>query len=278
MDNEQKIDFAPFVGKTRFTHAKGIVLAIQLLTLAPALAVEHLRIALFKLRAAALNAQAIAVAQLRLTPETLKPVDTRLDSAIVGLRMALEAKARLLGTDIGDRAARLLVLVFPNGTGFVQFTYEEQWAAVQALLERIVLDGLDTEIDAIAGPEFVPYIRAAHEEMGEGLGLGETGLTAPDSAVIQSSNRALAKAIAGYSRALVGLVDEDDPESVAMFKRAMYPLEAHRRSMTSGATAPSEEEPSVDDVEPTDPIPPLPEPSEPSVPSLDPSEDPGLVE
>lgn len=36
----------------------------------------------------------------------------------------------------------------------------------------------------------------------------------------------MAKAIAAYGRAMVATVDEDDPESVAAFERAMYPLDA----------------------------------------------------
>lgn len=67
----------------------------------------------------------------------------------------------------------------------------------------------------------------------------------------------MAKAIASYGRAMVATVDEDDPETVAAFKRAMYPLDVYRR--TAFARTGTGEEPVLDtDVTPTDPIPPLP--------------------
>lgn len=67
----------------------------------------------------------------------------------------------------------------------------------------------------------------------------------------------MAKAIAAYGRAMVATVDEDDPESVAAFKRAMYPLDAYRAA--AFARSAKGEEPVLDtDVSPTDPVPPVP--------------------
>ena len=59
---------------------------------------------------------------------------------------------------------------------------------------------------------------------------------------------------------MVGTVLDDDPDTVAAFKRAMYPLDAYRRAAFSrGVTPEADPEPLVDpDVSPTDPIPPVP--------------------
>lgn len=258
------IDFRPYVTPTRFSNAMGIVIAIQLLRAAAIAGNDAVLAALAKMREAALYAQSIAVARLKGSGELLKPVDVRHDASIMGLREVLEGKARLEGTEIGERAARLLPLVFPNGTGFVQLSFPQQWASTQSHLERIDQDGLAAEIDAVAGPEFLPYIRAAHAELGEGLGVGESALAAPDTAALRESNLRLARAIANYGRAMVATVNEDDPESVAAFKRAMYPLDAYRRSAFAKAaeTETEGDDPQPDtDVRPTDPIPPVPSPA-----------------
>lgn len=271
---EEETDFAKYITPTRFSNKQGIVLAIQLITLALLVVpTERVRAALAKLREAALHAQSVAVERLRMSPENLKPIDVRHDGGIVGLREVIEGKARLVGTEIGERAARLLMRLFPNGTAFVMLSYIEQWSATETHLTRIDEDGLATEIDEIAGPEFLPFIRDAHGEMGEALGLSGGGLTAPDTTAVHEANVRLAKAIANYGLAMVGTVDIDDPESIAAFKRAMYPLDAHRRAFFSrGPTKRddglsddgSSDEPLLDtDVSPTDPIPPIPgEPSE----------------
>jgi hypothetical protein len=175
----------------------------------------------------------------------------------------LEGKARLVGTEIGARAARLLLQVFPEGTAFVQLTLAEEWVVAKSHLDRIAQDRLEQEIEEVAGPEFLPFITEAHAALGEGLGLGETALTAADTDALRKANQALSKAIAAYGRAMVGQVDEDDPESVAAFKRAMYPLDAYRRTaFARGATGETETElsdPALDpEVSPTDPIPPVP--------------------
>lgn len=259
MDNDN--DFSSYVTATRFQTAMGIIIAIQLLRSAAADAEGRVRSTLQRMREAAIAAQAVMVERLRTAPATLKPIDLRLDGGFVGLREVLEGKARLVGTEIAERAARLLRLVFPQGTAFVQLALAEEWVVAKAHLERIEKDLLAAEIAAVAGPEFLPFIIEAHTALGEGLGLGETALTAADTDALRRANQALSKAIAAYGRAMVGQVDEDDPESVAAFKRAMYPLDAYRRTaFARGATAETETElvdPALD-VSPTDPIPPLP--------------------
>ena len=259
MDNDN--DFSSYVTATRFQTAMGIIIAIQLLRSAAADAEGRVRSTLQRMREAAIAAQAVMVERLRTAPATLKPIDLRLDGGFVGLREVLEGKARLVGTEIAERAARLLRLVFPQGTAFVQLALAEEWVVAKAHLERIEKDLLAAEIAAVAGPEFLPFIIEAHTALGAGLGLGETALTAADTDALRRANQALSKAIAAYGRAMVGQVDEDDPESVAAFKRAMYPLDAYRRTaFARGATAETETElvdPALD-VSPTDPIPPLP--------------------
>lgn len=257
MDNDN--DFRSYISNPRFATAIGIILSIQLLRAALTDAGDRVRATLEKLRDAAVHAQAVMVERLRTAPETLRPIDLRLDAGFMGLREVLEGKARLVGTEIGARAARLLPQVFPEGTAFVQLTLAEEWVVAKSHLDRIARERLEQEIGEVAGPEFLPFITEAHVALGEGLGLGETPLVASDTDALRKANQRLSKAIAAYGRAMVGQVDEDDPESVAAFKRAMYPLDAYRRSAFARGAGQETEGPSLDtDVTPTDPIPPVP--------------------
>src|SRR5690606_4813438 len=119
------------------------------------------------------SALAVMVERLRTAPETLRPLDLRLDAGFMSLREVLEGKARLVGTDIGERAARLLALVLPEGTAFLLLSLAEEWVAAKSHLDRIEQDALAEESAAVAGPEHLPFIIAAHTALGEGLGLGE---------------------------------------------------------------------------------------------------------
>src|SRR5690606_31680632 len=111
----------------------------------------------------------------------LKPIDLRLDAGFMGLREVLEGKARLVGTEIGERAAQILLRVLPQGTALVQLTLAEERVVAQSHLERIAKERLEQEIGEVAGPEFLPFIAEAHTALGEGLGLGEKPLTAADT-------------------------------------------------------------------------------------------------
>lgn len=261
---EEEIDLASWVTPTRFSIANGIVLAIQILKASPPRPTEMVRAALETIREAALHAQSVTRDRLRLSPENIRPLDFRLDSAWVGLRECIEAKARLEGTEVGERAAKLSTQVFPSGTNFVTASYNEQWAISDAHLVRIDEDELADEIDEIAGPEFLPFIREAHRKFGDAIGVGETArASVPDSAMVSAANLRLSRAIVNYGRVMIGRADLNDPKSVAELKRAMAPLDEYRRSTFAKRAA--EEEiapPDVDtDVSPTDPIPPVPAPN-----------------
>lgn len=88
----------------------------------------------------------------------------------------------------------------------------------------------------------------------------------PDGRAV-AQNTVLAEAIAAYGRAMVGWVDTDDEESLAAFRRAMVPLDRHRRTLANGGREDAPEEPVIEDdpdaPSPEDPVPPIPVVDEP---------------
>lgn len=260
------LDVQPYVRPPRLSAWSAVVLTLHLLKAAPKGLQKRTRDALELLRDDCVALQSVARERLRLSPENLRPLDVALDSAWVGLRLALEAAARLVGTPEGDKAAYLLPRVFPRGTEFVQYSYEAEWNASEDHLAVIDEENFEPEITAVVGPNYLPYIRRAHAAYGEGLGFGETLLETPDTTAIANAVSNVAFAIAEYGRLMVGLeLDRNDPESVARFKKAMAPLDRHRARFSRGGgddgvvdDEPIEPPPVTDeDVDPTGPIPPI---------------------
>lgn len=252
---------------TRFGAARGCALGIRLIKAAPAELHERPRAALVVVRDRTVHLQSLLRDRLRVTKSDIGDIDGVLDGAWVGLRMALEALEKLIDRAVAKEAAEVRKLALPNDTGFVKWAYELQWNESETHLQRIDEDRLDARIDAIVNPEFLIAIRLAHAAYADALGLGEGPVEENAQTVaISGAIGELAIAIAEYGRILSGELDRNDPASVAAFRKAMAPLDAHRAWLASTRTGATEEElvePDVDDggdVDPTDPVPPLPTP------------------
>src|SRR5690606_27433134 len=102
-----------------------------------------------------------------------------------------------------------------------------------------------------------------HAALGLALGLSGERVEKEVASTTGLAERveALAAAIGEYTRRLAGEVDTSDPASVAAFRKAVAPLDAHRAAMAArsarggGAPVEPELEPEVD---PNEPIPPAP--------------------
>lgn len=261
MPAPNKMDVQTYVRAPILSAWKAVVLGLRLILAAPADLSERSRAALEAVRAAIIAVQAIARQRQRASPESLKKYDTPLDSGWVGLRMSLEAVARLVDTPEAERATKLLARVFPAGTGFVQLAYEQQWTESENLLTRIDEDGLEAEIVALVGPLFLPFIRAAHLAFGEALGLVSAPREMAETNALGEAVSEASFAISEYGRIMAGELDRADPASVERFKKAMAPLDAFRATHARGAPQGGDVEPPVEpetDVDPEAPIPPIP--------------------
>jgi hypothetical protein len=255
-------DISPYVSPTRFGALGGVFLARAVLQAAPSRKSKRVREALVGVRDSAEALRAAARERMRAVPRNIQPLDAALDSGWVGLREAIESKSRLRGLPIAVRAAKLLGVLFPEGTNFVRAEYRQQWASSQLILERIEEESLTAEIEAITGTDYLPFIRRSHNAFGDALGLGADQPESADGKAIANTASAVAMAIAEYGRILAGELDRSNAESVAAFRRAMAPLDAHRRvSFGRRAGAPEDEEPTPEPEEPEvdldQPLPPV---------------------
>ncbi len=237
------LDVSLYVTPTRFSGLSGVFLARAILEAAPKKPSKRVRAALVGVRQSAEALRAASRERMRHVPRNIRPLDAALDAGWVGLREAIESKSRLTGSANADRAATLLATLFPDGTSFVRAEYREQWAASHLHLERIDEEDLADEIEAIAGADFLPYIRDAHAAFGDALGLGAERPEAVATSAIATASSELAYAIAEYGRLLAGELERDDAASVAAFRRAMAPLDEHRRASSRARGRSTSEEP-----------------------------------
>lgn len=98
--------------------------------------------------------------------ESTRAVDSDADASWSALRMRLEAYALLPASDfaMAPRAEALLGILFGDGgLAFLRERYPVQFTLADTILKRIDEDGLQAEIDALAGPEFLQNIRTQHK-------------------------------------------------------------------------------------------------------------------
>ena len=252
------IEIAHYVTPARFSAMRGLFLARALLDAAPPSPSDRIRAALVAIRDSGEQVRLTVDERATASPSNLRRLDVRVDTGWIGLRDALEAKARLTGTDAANRAEAVLSQVFPSQGEFLRFTYPDQWAGSDVALTRIAERGLEPEIEALVGDEYLPFIRSAHQAFGTALGLNDNTPEPQDTSALRKALADLSFAIAEYGRLMVGELDRTDPESRERFLRAMAPLDIQRVRRRRGR-----------DPEPSDPEAPVVDLDEP-MPDIDP--------
>ena len=258
MDN---IDVTSYVTRARFSAMRGLFIARALLDAAPPNPSDRIHRALVYIRETGEQLRLAVDERATSSPSNMRKLDATLDAGWLCLRGVLEALARLVGTDAGNRAAAIHSQVFPNDGEFLRFTYPDQWAGSDLALTRIAERDLEEAINELVGPEVLPYIRSAHEAFGTALGLNANAPEPQDTTALRKALGELSFAIAEYGRLMVGELDRDDPESRQRFLTAMAPIDA-QRARSRRARDVSEPEPT----EPEEPVVDLDEP----MPELDP--------
>jgi hypothetical protein len=184
-------------------------------------------------------------------PSDLRKLDTILDRRWSALRGRLEACVQLGDDDYTPRAEAMLVAVFPTGLDFLKLPYAEEWAQSERRLVLIATDELEGELEALCGEPFLPLLKEAHAAYGEALGITKRKDSPAEGARVRPPLEQLKDAIASYARGVIGIMNEDDPKSVAAAERQLEPILRARRTTTPG-------EPTTD--EPAEPVEtPLPE-------------------
>jgi hypothetical protein len=242
----------PYLQRTRFAAAEGLAITVKLLNSAVAKPTPQMVEALAEMKASADALEAITLDRLVNAPSSVRPLAIQLANVHVGLREVLDAHARLEPVDGSGPATKLVRAMYPHGTSWVKNGFEDVWARSRNILSMIDAQDLEPKIRRVAGDAFVPSLRAAHANFGNAMGVGNTAPEIIDTTAVSASIDVLADSFVEYGRVMVGWLDWKDAKKVAAFRRAMAPLDEHRRNMTVGGTR-TDAEPGVTDDEIADP-------------------------
>jgi hypothetical protein len=247
-------DIDRFKGRPRVDSVSGLPLTRRLIKAAPKKRNADLREALEDMREAAVGVQNVRKERTRRRPESLRPFGARVDNAWGGLRSQLEGIARYEGEPEAVEAARILALLFAQGTGFLKGNFDKKFVNGQTLLDVIRDEKLAESIDKLAGKVALRYVRSAHTGLGEALGLGEGEVITRSTTALADALDVLAEAISDYVRVYAGQVKKKSPASVSQFLLAMAPLEQHRATYGNDASSgdEAEDEEGVEDVDAED--------------------------
>lgn len=241
-----KFDPTPYARMPRLNTPSGVWLSISLLSAfpkkPPALP-ERVTNAGHKLRTATIALQRAWKDSTRTARSETRLADNAIDRAWGALHGRLDDYASLPEDDFPNaaRAAELLRLVFTDGLAFLKLKYRDEWAESGKRLTKIDDDGLQADIDKLAGPEFLANVKSAHERYGKVLAItepagdAEPGLVEPLQAVIDSIRSLLTQ--------LVSVADEK-PELIPAVHGVLKPIDDFRdREQEARRAAASGKEP-----------------------------------
>ncbi|MDI1429198.1 hypothetical protein [Polyangium sorediatum] len=166
------------------------------------------------------------------TDEDSRPIDRAGDNSWSALRGRLQAYTLLPEATYPDarRAAEILAELFGEaGLSFLTESYPEQYAIAESVLRRIDGEAFVTDINRIAGKEFLDNVRAQHVAYGKmvaGLLQRETALTEDLGVHV----RAMGEELVDYATKVLATVERDEPATVTRARTALRPIDAFREA------------------------------------------------
>jgi hypothetical protein len=185
----------------------------------------------------------------------------RHDATVNAVYTVVDGHARMpAGESPHSRAAlRVRAAVFPNGLVWIRASSADKWGTASAKLHLIdASPQLIEDLNLLVGESALAHWRQAHRDLGAALGVGAD--VAPDDDLrdvdILQLSRMLRDRIGDYVRVVRGMVDRDDPATIAEASRLLTPL-IHFRGMLAASRA-AREEASADLSAPASSSPPVP--------------------
>ncbi|HEU4412872.1 MAG TPA: hypothetical protein VFS43_46960 [Polyangiaceae bacterium] len=217
------------------TAASGAALARALVAACPKGMPANVQKAARRLTKAAEEATATLGARQRiaglLSDDGARLLDQEADVSWGSLRMRLLAWASLPPERFPEakRAEQLVFRLFgAEGLTFLQSDYNTQSTIMSALLQRIDEDGLQPEIDALAGPAFLAQVRHVHERYVAMVSARLQRQSGEASENLAVHTRALQAAIVDYATKVCATIDPDDPATIEVAAMALRPIDAFR--------------------------------------------------
>jgi hypothetical protein len=234
------IPFDPtgYVNAPIITVASGVSLALALVGACPKTAPANVKKAAKHLKATAEKARADLADRNRelgsFSEEDSRAIDNEADRAWGGLRLRLTGMAMLPQDTVANakRAAELDTLLFSDGMGFLKAEYSAQSTSMASHLKQIDDGGLQTDLDRIAGPEFLTAIRAIQPRY-EAMVSERLRRDSATGQNLLETTRGLQAAIVNYAAKVIGTIEHDEPETAEAARVALLPIANHRQAQAA---------------------------------------------
>lgn len=171
--------------------------------------------------------------------------DNAIDSAHAAVSAILEAFTWLPkhvdAQDVAD-AQHARERLYGDGLSFLKLPYPEEWAESQKRIKRIQDENLQATLERLCGKQIVAALFTAHKEYGAAL-----GITAVEDPIVATKVGEpftnITNAVNQYVRAVIGTVDEEEPETVELATVMLRPVEVYRARILAGRAAARGEDP-----------------------------------
>jgi hypothetical protein len=261
-----EFDPNPYMRPPRLDVRQGVALAIALLSALPGAAPDGVKRAGRRLRKATVALQKAwskrERAAIAVKPAEKAKVDNRVDIAWGGLKMRLDATAALPVETYPEasRAQEIVGTLFPNGLGFLTLPMDAEWSVSDELVTRIEEDGLAADINALAGPEYLAEVKAAHLVYGEVLGITKAKAPPAETTALSEPLRDVGRAISDYTLQVLATADRERPDTIESARAALHPLDRYREGAARRAGGKSDKgEGDGSDVSVDTPVPEVPQ-------------------
>ena len=236
-------DPADYVHAPTITVSSGVTLALALVAACPNGAPNNVMKAATHLQAVAEKARADLAERNRalgvFSDEDSRALDNEADRAWGGLQRRFEGMSMLSATRYpkARRAGELLAMLFPQGMEFLKADYSSQSTKMASILQHIDEDGLASEINVIAGQEFLEAIRDVQPRY-EAMVQERLRRDKATGQNLADTVRTIQGAIVNYAAKLIGTIEHDDPATMEAARVALVPIVNHRENTAGRGQGP----------------------------------------
>lgn len=166
------------------------------------------------------------------SPDDARPIDRNADTSWSALRGRLQSFSMLPADTYPDaqRATEILYSLFgESGLSFLTESYPEQYAIANSVISRIDAEGMATDIDRLAGKEFLENVRAQHTAYGK---MVQAVLQREDAITddLGEHVRAMGQEIVDYGTKVLASIERDKPATISAARTALRPIDAFREA------------------------------------------------
>jgi hypothetical protein len=224
-----EIDLSLYVRAPVMDVPSAVALGVSVITAVPKDAPPAVKTAAKKLRVSVVALQTLwGASEAPVAMLNKRAADSATDNGWGCLESRLAAYSRLPAAEypMAPRALEIHSALFSTGLDFLTLPYKTQWAQGERRLKLIQDSGFASDIDLIAGPEFLAEVKRTHKAYGDAVGVTKPEELPPEVGLVEPL-RAVGRALVDYSLQLLAYAS-NNPAAEASVRKALKPIDDQR--------------------------------------------------